>query len=146
MKPRINVITLGVNDLQKSLAFYRDGLGLPTEGIFGTEFEGNETDASGAIAFFELRGGLILALYPRTELAKDSNVADTAGSSLEFSIGHIVESKDAVDKLLRLAEAAGARLTEAPRERPWGIYSGYFMDLDGHLWEIIWNPEMQPTD
>ena len=145
MKPRISVITLGVNDLQKSLVFYRDGLGLPTQGIVGTEFAGNDTDPAGAIALFELQGGLILALYPRAELAKDSNTADTQRSSLEFSIGYLTESKDAVDRLLQKAEAAGAKLTQAPHERPWGIYSGYFTDLDGHLWEVIWNPQMQPT-
>lgn len=143
MKPRINVITLGVQDLQTSLAFYRDGLGFPTQGIIGTEFTGTATDPAGAVAMFEFHGGLILALYPRSELAKDANVADTPASSLEFSIGYLVESKDAVDRILRLAGAAGARLPQAPHERPWGIYSGYFADPDGHLWEIIWNPHMQ---
>ena len=146
MKPRINVITLSVNDLHKSLAFYRDGLGLPTEGIIGAEFEGTATAPAGAVGFFELNGGLILALYPRKELAKDACVVDTSSSSVEFSIGYLVDSKDDVDRLLRQAEAAGARLTDVAHERPWGIYSGYFMDLDGHLWEVIWNPQMLPGD
>ena len=72
MKPSISVITLGVNDLEKSLAFYRDGLGLQTNGIIGTEFKGDETNPSGALVMFELQNGFILALYPRTDLAKDA--------------------------------------------------------------------------
>ena len=94
----------------------------------------------GAVCFFDLTGGLILALYPRSELAKDSKVSNMPASSLEFSIGYLAESRDDVDRLIEQARAAGATLTEAPHERPWGIYSGYFKDLDGHLWEIIWNP------
>ena len=137
MKPRINVITMAVDDLDKSLAFYRDGLGLPTKGIIGSEFKGNATEPAGTVAFFELQGGLILALYPRSELAKDSNIPNTSSSRVEFSLGYIAESRDAVDELLRRAEAAGARLTDKPHERPWGIYSGYFQDPDGHLWEVI---------
>ena len=146
MKPRLNVVTLAVDSLEKSLAFYRDGLGLPSKGIVGTEFDGSKTEPAGTVAFFELQGGLILALYPRSELAKDSNLADTTRSSLEFSLGYAVESREAVDNLLKKAEAAGATLTEAPHERPWGIYSGYFKDLDGHLWEIIWNPKLPVED
>lgn len=141
MKPQINVITLAVNDLNNSVAFYRDGLGLPTKGIIGTEFEGTVTEPAGAVGFFELSGGLILALYPRSELAKDANIPNESASSLEFSIGYLAESKDAVDRLLEQALAAGAVLTDPPHDRPWGIYSGYFKDLDGHLWEIIWNPD-----
>ena len=141
MKPRLNVITLAVNDLERSLAFYRDGLGLPTKGIVATEFKGTESEPSGAVAFFKLQGGLLFALYPRTELAKDSKLRNTAASSLEFSLGHMVGSKKAVDEFLQKAEAAGATITDRPHDRPWGIYSGYFKDLDGHLWEIIWNPK-----
>ena len=140
MKPQINVITLAVDDLEKSVAFYRDGLGLPTKGIIGTEFVGTATQPAGAIGFFELSSGLILALYPRSELAKDSNIPHARASSLEFSLGYLAENKDAVDRLLEKAQAAGATLTDAAHDRPWGIYSGYFKDLDGHLWEIIWNP------
>ncbi len=141
LDPRISVITLGVNDLQKSMAFYRDGLGLPTSGIVGTEFEGDDTQASGAVAMFELQNGTILALYPRTELAKDAQVPAGAASATEFSLGHIVQNKEEVDALIERAAAAGATITDRPHERPWGIYSGYFQDLDGHLWEIIWNPQ-----
>jgi hypothetical protein len=145
MKPRLNVITLAVDDLERSLAFYRDGLGLPTNGIIATEFEGTETEPAGAVVFFELQGGLILALYPRKELAKDARVPDAAASSLEFSLGYLVGSKREVDDLLGKAQAAGGTITDRPHDRAWGIYSGYFKDLDGHLWEIIWNPRM-PVD
>lgn len=142
MKPQINVITLAVNDLEKSVAFYRDGLGLPTKGVIGTEFLGTATEPAGAVGFFELSGGLILALYPRSELAKDSNIPPVPASSLEFSMGYLAESKEAVDRLLEKAQVAGATLTDAAHDRPWGIYSGYFKDLDGHLLEIIWNPRV----
>jgi len=145
MKPRLNVITLAVNDLEKSLVFYRDGLGLPTKGIIATQFKGTETEPAGAVVFFELKGGLIFALYPRKELAKDAKVPSTAASSLEFSLGYIVGKRKDVDELLKKAESAGATVTDKPHDRAWGIYSGYFKDLDGHLWEIIWNPKI-PTD
>jgi uncharacterized protein len=142
MQPRLNVITLAVKDLQKSLAFYRDGLGLPTKGIIGTEFKGSEIEPAGAVVFFELQGGLIFALYPRKDLAKDSKVPDAPASSVEFSLGYLVENKKAVDDLIQKAEAAGATITDRPHDRAWGIYSGYFKDLDGHLWEISWSPQM----
>ncbi len=141
MNPRISVITLGVNDLEKSLAFYCDGLGLETSGIIATEFQGDETHASGAVAMFQLHNGVILALYPRTELAKDAHEPLGVVSPTEFSLGHLVPDKEAVDALMQQAAAAGASITDSPHERPWGIYSGYFQDPDGHLWEIIWDPE-----
>jgi catechol 2,3-dioxygenase-like lactoylglutathione lyase family enzyme len=144
MDARIDVITLAVADLDRALAFYRDGLGLPTRGVIGTEFVGDDSAPAGAIALFELRGGLILALYPRTELAKDANVALAPPTPGEFSIGHLVSSKADVDALLARAQAAGATLPDRPHDRPWGIYSGYFRDPDGHLWEVIWNPQMPP--
>jgi catechol 2,3-dioxygenase-like lactoylglutathione lyase family enzyme len=144
MQPRIHVITLGVGDLERSLEFYR-ALGLQSPGVGGTEFPGDDTNPGGAVAMFELQGGFILSLYPRTELAKDANVAfgpaDTPGA---FSIGHAVPDKADVDALLAQAKAAGATLTNGPHHRPWGIYSGYFADPDGHLWEILWNPELDP--
>ena len=142
METHISVITVAVTDLEKSLAFYRDGLGLPTKGIIGTEFTGDETQPSGALVMFELQQGLILALYPRSELAKDANKSVGVASSTEFSLGHIVNSKHEVDALLKRAKAAGAIVTDEPHERPWGIYSGYFQDVDGHLWEVIWNPNL----
>jgi len=140
MEPRVHVITLAVGDLERSLEFYREGLGLESPGVVGTEFIGDETTPAGAVAMFELEGGLILALYPRTELAKDANVPLGPPKTGEFSIGHTVGTKAEVDAVLSRAEAAGATLTDQPHERPWGIYSGYFRDLDGHLWEVIWNP------
>jgi catechol 2,3-dioxygenase-like lactoylglutathione lyase family enzyme len=137
MKPRINVITLGVSDLEKSLAFYRDGLGLPTEGITGTEFE------DGAVVFFNMNDDLILALYPKTALAKDAKISVAPTSPAELSIGHMVRSKEEVDAVMERAEKAGATITDPAHERFWGGYSGYFQDLDGHLWEIAWNPSWE---
>jgi catechol 2,3-dioxygenase-like lactoylglutathione lyase family enzyme len=140
MDARIDVITLAVDDLERALAFYREGLGLETEGIVGTQWVGDETTPAGAVVMFELRGGLKLALYPRSELAKDAAVALGPPKPAEFSIGHIVSTREEVDELLASAQAAGAALTDHAHDRPWGIYSGYFRDLDGHLWEIIWSP------
>jgi catechol 2,3-dioxygenase-like lactoylglutathione lyase family enzyme len=142
VQPRIHVITLAVCDLDAALTFYRDGLGLVSPGIIGTEFEGDETQPAGAVAMFQLDGGLILAVYPRAELAKDADIPPSSPSSGEFSIGHAVPSKVDVDALLAQAERAGATLTHPPHDRPWGIYSGYFRDLDGHLWEVMWNPQL----
>jgi uncharacterized protein len=144
MDARIDIITLAVDDLDRALAFYRDGLGLESRGVIGTEFVGDEVTPAGPLALFELRGGTMMALYPRTELAKDAHVALGAPKTGEFSIGHLVSSRAEVDALLSQAQAAGATLTDQPHERPWGIYSGYFRDPDGHLWEIIWNPRMLP--
>lgn len=140
MKPRISVLTLAVDDLERSLHFYREGLGFDSPGVTGTEFAGDETTPAGAVAMFELEDGLILALYPRSELAKDAGIPVEGASSAQFSIGHIVSRREDVDAILAEAEAAGAVVTEPPHERPWGIYSGYFKDPDGYLWEIIWNP------
>jgi catechol 2,3-dioxygenase-like lactoylglutathione lyase family enzyme len=139
---KLNVITLAVQDLERALAFYRDGLGFATKGIVAADVQDPVSGAHGAIALFELEGGLLLAIYPRADMAKDAKVLDPGPNSVEFSLGHLVGSRAEVDALLRAAEKAGARITEPPRERPWGIYSGYFSDPDGHLWEIIWNPAM----
>jgi uncharacterized protein len=142
MQPRIHVITLAVDDLERALTFYRDGLGLDSPGIGGTEFAGDEANPAGAVAMFRLQGGLILSLYPRSELAKDAKVPLGPPKTGEFSIGHVVGSREEVDELLARAEAGGAALTGEPHDRPWGIYSGYFRDPDGHLWEVVWNPEL----
>jgi catechol 2,3-dioxygenase-like lactoylglutathione lyase family enzyme len=139
MEPRIHVITLAVSDLEQALAFYR-ALGLQSDGVIGTEFTGDDTNPSGRAAMFELESGVTLALYARTDLAKDANVPFGPPKTGEFSIGQLVADKADVDVLLAEAKAAGATLTDEPYERAWGIYSGYFRDLDGHLWEIIWNP------
>lgn len=137
MEPRVNVITLAVDDLDRSLAFYREGLGLESPGVIGTEFPGDESHPAGAVVMFELEGGLILALYPRKELAKDAKVPLVPATTGGFSIGHSVDTPAEVDAVLAQAIAAGGTLTEEPHHRPWGIYSGYFQDLDGHLWEVI---------
>jgi uncharacterized protein len=142
MEPRIHVVTLAVSDLDRALSFYRDGLGLDSAGVIGTEFAGDDDNAAGAVVMFHLNDGLILALYPRTELAKDADVPFGPPKTGEFSIGHVVASQGDVDALLARAEAAGATLPGPPHDRPWGIYSGYFSDPDGHLWEIIFNPEL----
>lgn len=134
MKPRFKVITVAVSDLERSLAFYRDGLGLQTDGIIGTEFE------DGAVVFIPVNRDQILALYPRESLVKDAKIRNDAPSAAEFSLGHVVNSREEVDAVIRQAEAAGARITAPPRQKPWGGYSGYFQDPDGHLWEVAWNP------
>jgi uncharacterized protein len=144
MEPRVDVITLAVDDLQRALAFYRDGLGFTSAGIIGTEWTDDQTGANGAIAMFELDAGLILSLYPRSDLAKDAEISIGAPQSGEFSVAQLVSSRAEVDKLLQDAKAAGAMITPA-HDRPWGIYSGYFRDPDGHLWEVIWNPGRVPA-
>jgi catechol 2,3-dioxygenase-like lactoylglutathione lyase family enzyme len=137
MKPFIKVITLGVDDLERSLAFYRDGMGLKTEGIIGTEFE------HGAVVFFHLQGGLILALWPKTSLVAEARVPMSTPSAIEFELGHNVASREEVDAVMAQAEEAGATITDPARERFFGGYSGHFQDPDGHLWEVIWNPEIE---
>ena len=134
MKQRINVLTIGVDDLEKSLEFYRDGLGLKTEGIVGMEFE------HGAVVFFDLKVDLKLALYPRKEIAWDAKIPLDPPSSTEFTIGHLVESKEEVDEVLKKAKKAGAKITKSAQDTFWGGYAGYFQDPDGHLWEGAWNP------
>jgi len=143
MKPRVHVITLAVDDLDRALHFYRDGLGLDSPGIVATEFGGDDQNAAGAIGIFQLHGGLILTVYPRTELAKDANIPLAPSASGGFSLGHAVGSKAEVDSILDQAKAAGATLTAQAHDRPWGIYSGYFRDPDGHLWEVLWSPELE---
>jgi uncharacterized protein len=140
MKARITVLTIGVDDLERSLAFYRDGLGLPTKGIVGREFE------HGAVAFFDLQAGVKLAIWPRDDLAHDTGLRKSPRSSTEFSIGHTVRSQQEVDAVMRQAEQAGATIVKPARKTFWGGYAGYFADPDGHLWEIAFNPSMLPED
>jgi catechol 2,3-dioxygenase-like lactoylglutathione lyase family enzyme len=135
MQPRLKVLTLAVADLERSLAFYREGLGLPTEGIVGQEFE------DGAVAFFTLQNGLMLSIFPAPWLAKDAKIHVTDNRLGAVSIGHMVASKDEVDAVVAQAEKAGAVVTDRPHDRFWGGYSGYFHDPDGHLWEISWHPQ-----
>ena len=138
MEPRFTVLTIGVDDLERSLAFYRDGLGLPTEGIIGKQFE------HGPVVFFDLNHGMKLALYPRKDLAWDANTPKAAPSPTEFSIGYNVRKKEEVDEMLEVARKAGARITKPAGKAFWGGYHGYFQDPDGHLWEIVWNPQWIP--
>jgi uncharacterized protein len=137
VKARISFLTLGVEDLDRSLAFYRDGLGLATEGVVGTEFE------YGAVAFFDLQPGLKLALWPRASLARDSGLPRSAPSSTEFSIGHNVASAEEVDAVMSQAAEAGATILKPAQRTFWGGYAGYFQDPDGHVWEVAWNPQIE---
>ena len=140
MKPRITLITLGVDDLERAVRFYRDGLGWRTQGIVGTEFE------HGAVAFFDLQSGLRLALWPRASLAHDAGIAVSAPSPTDFSLAHNVASKAEVDTVMGQALAAGAHIVKPAKETFWGGYAGYFQDPDRHLWEVAWNPQMLPAD
>jgi catechol 2,3-dioxygenase-like lactoylglutathione lyase family enzyme len=138
VEARIDVITLAVDDLERALAFYR-ALGFESKGVVATEYAGDDTHPAGAIAMVHLKGGQILSLYPRSDLAKDAGISLGTPQSGEFSLGHIVTSREEVDAVLAKAKSAGAPVTEL-HDRPWGIYSGYFRDPDGHLWEVIHNP------
>jgi len=140
MKARISIITLGVDDLQRALEFYRDGLGFPTRGIVGTEYE------HGAVAFFDLLNGQKLAIWSRKDMAHEAKVALGPRSATEFALGHLVRSKAEVDTLIDQAKRAGATVTDLPHDAFWGGYTGSFQDPDGHLWEVAWNPEMDPGD
>jgi len=133
----MTVLTLGVDNLEKSLEFYRDGLGFVTEGIIGTEFE------HGAVAFFDLQNGLKLAIWNRKDIAHDAKIELTGPSPTEFTIGHNVNSKEEVDQVMEQAKKAGATITVPAHDTFWGGYSGYFQDPDGHLWEIVCNPHWE---
>jgi catechol 2,3-dioxygenase-like lactoylglutathione lyase family enzyme len=137
MKPRITLITLGVDDLERALAFYRDGLGLKTEGIIGTQFE------QGAVVFFDLQGGCKLALWPRKSLAHDTKLPVAPPSPTDFAIAHNVSSKADVDTVMDEARRAGAVIVKPAQDTFYGGYAGYFQDPDRHLWEIAWNPAWQ---
>jgi uncharacterized protein len=136
MRPRITLITLGVDDLERAVAFYRDGLGLPTAGIMGAEFE------IGAVAFFDLDFGLKLALWPRKSLAADSGLPLRPMSPTSFSLAHNVGSESEVDIVMEQARNAGAEIVKVAQKAFWGGYAGYFQDPDGHLWEVAYNPDL----
>ena len=138
LEPRFTVLTLGVDNLQRSLAFYRDGLGFPTKGIIGQQFK------HGPIVFFDLPHKMSLALYPRADLAWGARVPASPASPTEFTIGYNVRNEDEVDQLMKAAAKAGAKITKPAEKAFWGGYSGYFQDPDGHLWEIVWNPDLIP--
>jgi len=139
MQARITVITLAVDDLERALRFYRDGLGLPTQGIVGQEFE------HGAVAFFDLQAGLKLALWPRASLAHDAGLPPGRPNPADTSLGHNVGSKEEVDAVMAQAERAGARIVKPASGTFWSGYAGYFADPDGHLWEVVWNPQLLPA-
>ncbi len=134
MIPRITVLTLGVDDLDRAVRFYRDGLGLATPGIVGTEFE------HGAVAFFDLQHGLKLALWPRRSIAHDTGIAQSPPSPTDLTIGQNVASKSDVDAVVQQAERAGATIVRPAHDTFWGGYAGYLQDPDGHGWEVVWNP------
>jgi predicted lactoylglutathione lyase len=136
MKPRITVITLGVDDLEKAVTFYKDGLGLPTEGIVGKEFE------FGADCFFELENGIKLAVWPRNSIAYDTGIPVQSSSPTEMTIGQNVNTKEEVDAGMAKAVAAGAKIIKPAADTFWGGYAGYFQDPDGHIWELVYNPEL----
>ena len=140
MKPRISVITLGVSDLERSLSFYRDGLGMPTEGIIGQEFE------HGAVAFFDLSGGLKLALWSQADIAHDTGLPVQPVSPTAITIGHNVARPEEVDQYIEDAVRAGAEVIQSAQDTFYGGYAGYFRDPDGHLWEIVWNPDLLPPE
>jgi uncharacterized protein len=137
MKPRITVITIGVDNLERALRFYRDGLGLKTEGIVGKEFE------HGAVAFFDLQAGLKLALWPRKSISHDSGLPISNPSPTDLTLGQNVSSKAEVDTVMEQAQCAGARIVKSAHDTFWGGYAGYFQDPDQHLWEVVWNPQIQ---
>jgi uncharacterized protein len=140
MKPRVSFVTLGVDDLERSFAFYHDGLGWPSKGIVGTEFE------HGAVAFFDLQPGLQLAIWPRESLARDAGLPPGPSSPTEMSLAHNVNSSAEVDQVMEQAARAGARIVKQAQPTFWGGYAGYFQDPDGHLWEVAWNPALRVSD
>ena len=128
MEPRISIITLGVADLPRAVAFYRDGLGL-------TLFDDNTE----SIAFFQNKGTW-LALYPKSALAADVGISAEGSGFSGVTLAHNVRTKAEVDDLLAVAVSAGAALVKPAQDTFWGGYSGYFTDPEGYLWEIAWNP------
>jgi uncharacterized protein len=137
MQARITVITLGVADLEHALHFYRDGLGFSSEGIIGREFE------HGAVAFIQLQPGLRLALWPRQSIAHDTGLPPGPACPTEMTLGHNVASRLEVDDIMHKAGLAGAHILKPAQDTFWGGYAGYFQDPDGHVWEVVWNPQWQ---
>ncbi len=140
MEPRFAILTLGVDDIERAYSFYHDGLGFPSKGIVGKEFEHGEA------AFFDLKNGMILAIYSRQDLAWDAKVPLAPRASTEFSIGYNVKDTAEVDSVMELAKRAGAKIVKPAQEAFWGGYHGYFQDPDGHLWEILWNSQLIPEN
>jgi uncharacterized protein len=130
MKPEITLVTLGVEDVDESVRFYRDGLGFPMQ-------EPGEDDD---VAFFTLEGTW-LSLYPRDLLAEDATVPDDVTGFSGITLAHNVPERNDVDAVLEEAAAGGGRIVKPARDAFWGGYSGYFADPDGHLWEVAY-PEL----
>jgi hypothetical protein len=128
MEPRISIVTLGVKDLERSLRFYRDGLGLPTT-----------RTADQGIIFFQT-SGTCLALYPYGKLARDvsDNLEIGRSGFTGITLAHNVRLREDVDRVLQEAAAAGAKIVKPAGQTDWGGYSGYFCDPDGYLWEVAW--------
>lgn len=140
MKPHVTLITLGVDDLERAVRFYRDGLGLHTDGIVGKEFE------HGAVAFFALQPGLKLALWPRASLAHDTGLPVSPAAPTDLTLAHNVHTRAEVEAVMAQASAAGATIVKAAHDTFYGGYAGYFQDPDAHLWEVAWNPALLPRD
>ncbi len=135
MQARISVITLGVLDLEASLRFYHDGLGFPSEGIIGEEFE------YGAVAFVQLQPGLKLALWPQRSIQQDTGLESSPICPTQMTLGHNVYSPLEVDQAMAQAERASAKIIKPAHTTFYGGYAGYFQDPNGHLWEVVWNPD-----
>ena len=131
MEPRLNVVTLSVSDLARARKFYETGLGWKVS-----------PESQGDIVFFQL-GGVVLALYSRDRLAADANVSPNGGGFRGVTLAHNVREKSDVAKILEDARAAGAKILKPAQDAFWGGHSGYFADLDGHLWEVAWNPQFR---
>ncbi|OTG99748.1 VOC family protein [Acinetobacter sp. ANC 4973] len=134
MKPYISVITLAVNDLEQSLKFYCEGLGLHSEGILGQEYE------YGAVAFIELQSDVKLALWSQQSIQHDTGLAICAMCPTQMTLGHNVFSPLEVDQVMAQAARAGAQIIKPAQATFYGGYAGYFQDPNGHLWEVVWNP------
>ena len=133
MRAHLSVITLAVEDLQRA-EFYRDGLGLATEGIIGQEFE------QGAVVFFELQAGLKLALWSKHSLQQDIGFTPAEQGTAQITLGHNVHTPLEVDQVLKQAQNAGSKILKPAQSTFYGGYAGYFQDLDGHIWEVVYNP------
>ncbi len=134
MKPYISVITLAVNNLEQSLKFYCEGLGLHSEGILGQEYE------YGAVAFIELQSDVKLALWPQQSIQHDTGLELSAMCPTQMTLGHNVFSPLEVDQVMAQAARAGAQIIKPAQATFYGGYAGYFQDPNGHLWEVVWNP------
>jgi catechol 2,3-dioxygenase-like lactoylglutathione lyase family enzyme len=134
----MHAITLAVADVARSAEFYRALLGIEGSGVIGTEYPATETQAGGTTAMFTLDDGLIVSVYGRDDMAKDSGVALAHGPVA--AIGHFVDGQADAEAFLDRARIAGATMLAAPYTRPWGMWSGFFQDPDGHLWEVVANP------